>query len=189
MKPVQTKAEKPPFSYPVKVGNISANAVTVHVEADPTELKGLAELWKVLAVHSLKSEMQLSRWKKDGVRIKGRVEAEIEQACVVTLEPVTSKIDETFEQVFVPEGSKLARIVLSDTAEMVLDPEGPDAPETFEGDTIDAGEVVAEAVALAIDPYPRKEGIGLEDHLESDPSQEAARPSPFAALKDWKKKD
>lgn len=189
MKPVQTQTAKPPLSYPVKVGNVSANPVTVKMEAAPDELKSLAQLWKVLSVRSLKAEMEISRWKKDGVRIKGRVKAEIEQACVVTLEPVGARIDEAFEQIFVPEGSKLARIVLSDTAEMVLDPEGPDAPETFTGDTIDVGDVVAEAVALAIDPYPRKEGVDFEDHLESDPSQESGRPSPFAALKDWKKKD
>ena len=189
MKPVHEREAKPPFSYPVRVGHISANPVTVHAEAGPEELKNLAVLWKVLAVRSLKSEMQLTRWKKDGVRVRGRVEAEIEQACVVTLEPVVSRIDETFEQIFVPEGSKLARIVLSDTAEMVLDPEGPDLPETFSGDTIDAGEVVAEAVALAIDPYPRKQDVEFQDHVESDGTKDAGRPSPFAALKDWKKKD
>ncbi|MCF6369949.1 YceD family protein [Rhizobium halophilum] len=189
MKPVREQGAKPPFSYPVRVGHVSANPVTVHLEAGPTEREGLAQLWKITAVHALKSEMQIARWKKDGVRIKGHVEAEIEQACVVTLEPVSSKIQETFEQVFVPEGSKLARMVLSDSAEMVLDPEGPDAPETFTGDTIDAGEVVAEAVALAIDPYPRKPGVGFTDHVEDDPTEEAAPPSPFAALKDWKKND
>jgi uncharacterized metal-binding protein YceD (DUF177 family) len=189
MKPGHEQDAKPPFSYPVKVGHVSANPVTVHVEAGPTELEGLAQLWKVRAVRSLKADMQIARWKKDGVRIRGRVEAEIEQSCVVTLEPVMSKIDEQVEQVFVPEGSKLARIILSDTAELVLDPEGPDAPETFTGDTIDAGEVVAEAVALAIDPYPRKAGVGFEDHIEADAAEQGASPSPFAALKDWKKKD
>lgn len=189
MTPDHEHTAKPRFSYPVRVGHVSANPVTIKMEAGPAELKALAALWKVLGVHSLKSEMQITRWKKDGIRIKGRVKAEIEQACVVTLDPVMSRIDESFEQVFVPEGSKLARIVLSETAEMVLDPEGPDAPETFTGDTIDAGEVVAEAVALAIDPYPRKKGAGFEDHLEGDPALEAGRPSPFAVLKDWKKKD
>lgn len=183
------RGERPPFSYPVRVGHISANAVSVHVEAAPRELTGLAKLWNVLDVKSLKADLQIARWKKDGVRIKGRVEAAIEQACVVTLEPVVSQIDETFEQVFVPEGSKLARLVLSDTAEMVLDPEGPDLPETFTGDTIDAGEVVAEVVALAIDPYPRKASVEFSAHIESDGSTDERKPSPFAVLKDWKKQD
>jgi uncharacterized metal-binding protein YceD (DUF177 family) len=187
MKDHNIPAEKPPFSYPVKVGNISANAVTVRMEASPSELKGVAELWNVVEVKALKAEVYLSRWKKDGVRMKGRVSAEIVQSCVVTLEPVESRIDEPFEQIFVPEGSKLARIIADDAAEMVLDPDGPDAPEAFVGDEIDVGEAVTEFAALAIDPYPRAEGVDFADHVESDESTKSGKPNPFAVLKDWKK--
>ncbi|MCM2292127.1 DUF177 domain-containing protein [Allorhizobium sp. BGMRC 0089] len=177
--------EAVPFSFPVKVGNISANPVQVHLEADAEELKGLAKLWKVLDVVWLKADLHVARWKKDGVRIKGEVKAEIEQACVVTLEPVRTMIDERVEQVFVPEGSKLARIVLDGNGEMVLDPEGPDIPDLFNGDTIDAGALVCEFAALAIDPYPRKPGVEFTGPKEE--SDNVIRPSPFAALKDWKK--
>jgi uncharacterized metal-binding protein YceD (DUF177 family) len=179
--------EKPPFSYPVKVGNISANAVTVTLEADARELEALARFWQVDAVKSLTAELQVARWKKDGVRLKGEVKTDIVQSCVVTLEPVESTIRENFEQIFVPEGSKLARIVTNDAAEMVLDPDGPDLPEAFSGDTIDVGVVVVEFAALAIDPYPRKPGIEFADHIEGDPNEKAGRPNPFAVLKDWKK--
>ncbi len=178
---------KPPFSYPVNVGRVSVNPVTVNLEADERELEGLAKLWQVLAVRSLKAELQINRWKKDGLRVKGRVRAQITQACVVTLDPVDSTIDEPFEQIFVPEGSKLARMVTGETAEMVVDPDGPDLPEQFAGDTIDVGDVVAEFAALAIEPYPRKPGIEFTDHLEGDGAAENARPNPFAVLKDWKK--
>ncbi|MBD8663566.1 DUF177 domain-containing protein [Rhizobium sp. CFBP 8752] len=185
--PSKAKGGKPSFSYPVKVGNISANPVTVTVEADENELKGLAVLWDVVSVNSLKAEIYIARWKKDGVRLKGHVKAAVTQACVVTLDPVSSTISEDFDQVFVPEGSKLARVVTAESAEMVVDPDGPDLPEMFVGDTIDAGEVVAEFVALAIDPYPRRPGIDFKDHIESDPNDPATKPNPFAALKDWKK--
>ena len=117
--------EKPAFSYPVKVGNISANAVTVRLTADEAELKALRDLWDVLEVKSLTSELQIARWKRDGVKIKGRVQAKIVQACVVTLEPVESDIDEPVEAIFVPEGSRLARIAANDSGEMILDPERP----------------------------------------------------------------
>jgi uncharacterized metal-binding protein YceD (DUF177 family) len=179
--------DRPAFSYPVKVGHISANAVTVKLEADPRERAALAELWQVLTVNSLTAELQIARWKKDGIRIKGHVKAEISQACVVTLEPVDAVIDEAFEQVFVPEGSKLARMTSGDSAEMIVDPDGPDLPETFSGDTIDVGDAVAEFAALAIDPYPRKPGVEFSDHIESDGSAKSDRPNPFAVLKDWKK--
>jgi uncharacterized metal-binding protein YceD (DUF177 family) len=187
MKNDHNSVGKPPFSYPVKVGNISVNPVTVKLEASDRERKGVAELWGVVEVKSLVSEVYLSRWKKDGVRVKGQVKAEIVQSCVVTLEPVESVIDEPFEQIFVPEGSKLARVVAKDAAEMVLDPDGPDLPEAFIGDTIDVGEAVTEFAALAIDPYPRKAGVEFADRIESDASTESGKPNPFAALKDWKK--
>jgi uncharacterized metal-binding protein YceD (DUF177 family) len=181
---------RPPFSYGVKVGHISANPVTVHLKADERERAALAELWKVVSVEELSAEMQVARWKKDGVRLKGQVKARLTQACVVTLEPVESVIEEPFEQIFVPEGSKLARLMGNgDSSEMVLDPDGPDLPEMFEGDTIDAGVTVAEFVALAIDPYPRKPGVEFADHIEADDSKADAKPNPFAVLKDWKSKE
>lgn len=181
---------KPPFSYSVKVGHISANPVAVRIEADERERLALAKLWKVMSVEELTADLHVSRWKKDGVRIKGDVRARITQSCVVTLEPVENVISEPFEQVYVPEGSKLARMMgAGDSAEMILDPDGPDLPETFSGDTIDAGETVAEAVALAIDPYPRKPGVQFADHIEADETKGTGKPNPFAVLKDWKNED
>jgi uncharacterized metal-binding protein YceD (DUF177 family) len=176
-----------PFSYPVKVGHISANPVEVTINADAQERAGLAELWSVLEVKALSATFEIRRWKRDGVRLKGRVTADIVQACVVTLDPVSSHIDEPVEVVFVPEGSKLARMALTnETGEMLLDPDGPDAPEVFTGDTIDAGAVAAEHAALAIDPYPRRADVAFSGHIESTEADDR-KPSPFAVLKDWKK--
>ena len=45
---------------------------------------------------------------------------------------------------------------------MHLDAEGPDSPETFSGETIDVGALAEEFFGLAIDPYPRKEGVSLD---------------------------
>ena len=181
------KSDDTPFSYAVKVGHISANPVEVTISADAAERAGLAKLWSVLDVKALTATFQVIRWKRDGVRLKGRVTADIVQACVVTLDPVEAHIDEPVEVVFVPEGSKLARMPVSnETGEMLLDPDGPDAPEIFTGDTIDAGVVAAEHVALAIDPYPRKAGIDFSGHIEST-EKDDRKPSPFAVLKDWKK--
>lgn len=181
------KSDDTPFSYAVKVGHISANPVEVTISADAAERAGLAKLWSVLDVKALTATFQVLRWKRDGVRLKGRVTADIVQACVVTLDPVEAHIDEPVEVVFVPEGSKLARMPVSnETGEMLLDPDGPDAPEIFTGDTIDAGVVAAEHVALAIDPYPRKAGIDFSGHIEST-EKDDRKPSPFAVLKDWKK--
>jgi hypothetical protein len=180
-----TTADRP-FSYKVKVGHISLNPVEVRLEADEAERKGLAALWDVVSVEELKAELKINRWKRDGVRVRGTVKARIVQECVVSLDPVETEINEEFEQLFVPEGSKLARVPIQPSGEMVMDPEGQDLPETFVGDTIDAGVVVAEFAAMGIDPYPRKPGLDFEDHIE-DTGENDVKPSSFAALKDWKK--
>ena len=41
-------------------------------------------------------------------------------------------------------------------ARLIIDAEGPDLPETFSGDRLDAGAIAEEFFELAIDPYPRK---------------------------------
>ncbi len=66
-------------------------------------LPGLAKLWEVLSVEKLAADLKISRWKRDGIRVKGNVRAKIVQACVVTLDPVESEIDENFEHIFIPE--------------------------------------------------------------------------------------
>jgi uncharacterized metal-binding protein YceD (DUF177 family) len=177
--------EKPPFSYLVKVGRMSHDPVAVHVEADASALKALAGLWNVLSVEQLSADLKIRRWKRDGVKVFGEIRGKVTQACVVTLDPVSADIDEEIDQIFVPEGSPLARIPANDVGEIVIDPDGPDLPETFVGDTIDVGAVVAEFAAMGLDPYPRKPGVEFEPHAEKSGGAER-KPSPFAVLKDMK---
>ncbi|MAY60719.1 MAG: metal-binding protein [Rhizobiales bacterium] len=169
------------YSYRVKVGHVAANPITVKFDADATERKEIANVWDVPAVESFTGEAAVSRWKRDGVRVKGHVKVRIVQDCVVTLEPVEQTISEDFEALFVPENSRLARREPSD-GELFVDPDGADIPDTFSGDSIDLGAVAAEFAALAIDPYPRKEGAEFEEFIESDPAEDK-KESPFAVLK------
>lgn len=175
------------YSYKIKVGHVAANPVTVTFDADEAERKDIARVWDVPAVQSFSGSAQVSRWKRDGVRVKGHVESRIVQDCVVTLDPVEQLISEDFEALFVPENSRLARQEPTD-GELVVDPDGADIPETFTGDSIDLGAVAAEFAALAIHPYPRKEGVEFGDVIESDPAADK-KESPFAVLKFRKQDD
>lgn len=174
-----------PFSHRVRVGQVSHNPLEIRIEADESERVALAELWGILGVRALSAELRLRRWKKDGVKVFGNVHAEVTQSCVVTLEPVPQVIDAEIEEVFVPEGSLLARMPANDAGEFVFDAEGPDLPEPFSGDEIDVGALVAEIAAMALDPYPRKPDASFGGHLESDASNDR-KPSPFAVLKGLK---
>lgn len=177
--------EGTPFSYRIKVGHVSHNPLEVRMSADQRERQALARLWDILGVEALTAELKVRRWKKDGVKLTGVIHAEVTQACVVTLDPVSQVIDEAIEEIFVPEGSALARIPANDAGEIVVDPDGPDLPEVFEGDEIDVGAFVAEMAAMALDPYPRKPDAEFEAHTEQDAADEK-KPSPFAVLKNLK---
>ena len=174
-----------PFSYRIKVGHVSHNPLEIRVEADERERKALARLWDILGVEALSAELKIRRWKKDGVKVIGAVHAEVTQACVVTLDPVRQVIDEDIEEIFVPEGSALARIPANDAGEIIVDPDGPDLPEPFTGDEIDVGAFVAEMAAMALDPYPRRPDVQFDGHVERDLADEK-KPSPFAVLKNLK---
>lgn len=176
---------RPPFSYRIKVGQVSHNPLEVRIEADERERAGLARLWDIPGVERLTAELRIRRWKKDGVKVVGSIHAEVTQACVVTLDPVGQVIDEEIEEIFVPEGSPLARIPANDAGEIMVDPDGPDLPEPFTGDEIDVGALVSEMAAMLLDPYPRKPDAQFAGHGEGEAGDDR-KPSPFAALRNLK---
>lgn len=152
---------KSPVSFPVNVARLPQKGTTVVVEATEAQRAALAEEHDLLSVERYHAELLVTKWKRNGVKVRGRVEARITQACIVTLDPVEAVIDEEVEGVFLPEDSKLARHGFNAAGEILLDAEGPDSPETFTGDTIDAGALAEEFFGLAIDPYPRKAGAAV----------------------------
>ncbi|WP_295966777.1 DUF177 domain-containing protein [uncultured Bartonella sp.] len=171
--------------YPVNVRSLPVKGVRIKIEADEKERLKLKENHGLLGVDSFRADVHISPWKKRGVRVKGKFEAEVVQACVVTLEPLHKHVEEEVESVFVPEGSKLVKYEeLENTGEVFVDAEGPDTPEVFYGDTIDVGAFLEEFFELSLDPYPRKEGVH-GDYIE-DMEKEEKQSSPFAVLKQLK---
>ncbi|URQ76219.1 MAG: DUF177 domain-containing protein [Candidatus Ochrobactrum gambitense] len=183
--------DKPALSYPVPVLHLPQKGVTVTIGTDDKERAALAASHALEAVNAFSAEFLLTPWKKDGIRVRGRIDAEIVQACVTTLEPLTNVIAEEVDTIFVPENSRLARVQLDESGEMLLDADGADSPETFVGDRIDVGAVAEEFFELAIDPYPRKPGLpdDVEPKTFGDADDEDDKPeSPFAKLSEWRKK-
>lgn len=152
--------EKSPVSFEVHVARLPQTGLPVTVEASEDQREALAKAHELVSVEAYRAELLVTAWKRNGVKVAGRVVADITQNCVVTLEPIKTHIDEEVEGLFLPQGSKLARF--EQHGEMVLDAEGPDSPELFSGDTIDAGALAEEFFGLAIDPYPRKPGAVLD---------------------------
>lgn len=173
----------PEFSRPILIDSLSVVERTHDIEASADECKALAERFDILSVDSLTASVRMKMLPGgELVRVRGHLKAHVTQACVVTLEPVPEQIDEEFELVYGPEPDP-------ESEEIVVDMEASDPPEPIIGNAIDIGEAVAEHLALALDPFPRKEGA---EFAESPPPPEddepEEKPNPFAALAALKKK-
>jgi hypothetical protein len=160
-----------PVSFVANVARLPQKGLPVVVEADERQRQSLAAEHDLLSVESYRAELLVTSWKRNGVKVTGRVEADITQACIVTLDPVSAHIDEPVEALFLPEQSKLGREGFEGGGEIILDADGPDSPETFSGDTIDVGALAEQFFGLAIDPYPRKPGASLEAAGDDQPEE------------------
>lgn len=176
-------AEPVEFSRPVAVDHIAGSTSKVEITANASERAALAERFGLLSLDRFSASFALRRLRKDLIRVKGRIAAALAQACVVTLDPVPAEITEDFELDFV-EGDT------DRTEELDLDAEAADGPEPLTGPEIDLGEVAAEQLGLAIDPYPRKAGAEIPAQWVAEPSAEPApveKVNPFAKLEKLKK--
>ena len=172
------KQARSPVSFLAHVARLPRKGMPVELEATESQRAALAKEHGLSAVRSFHAAMTVEPWKRNGVRVVGTVTAEIVQECVVSLEPLESRIDEPFQAIFLPEQSRLGRDGFDIGGEIVLEPEGPDSPETFSGDTIDVGALAEEYFGLAIDPYPRKAAAELprtEGGAAEGPLQEQLR--------------
>lgn len=168
-----------PVAFLANVMRLPQKGLPVVVEADARQRAALAAAHGLESVERYRADMLVTSWKRNGVKVSGTVEAEITQTCVVTLEPLHNRISETVEGLFLPADSKLGRLGFDGGGEIHIDADGPDAPETFSGDTIDVGALAEEFFGLAIDPYPRKTGasieVGHDDGPVDGPLQEKLR--------------
>ncbi|GHD07404.1 DUF177 domain-containing protein [Tianweitania populi] len=174
---------KSPVSFPVSINRLPSKGMPVRIEADADMRAALAEAHDLVSVERFVADVMVTDWKGSGVAVNGKVEAKITQACIVTLEPLTARIDEAIEATFLPRNSKLHRLP-DPSDELMIDPDGPDAPEILEGDTVDVGALAEEIFALAIDPYPRKEGVETLEIREDSAAPMNPLAEKLAALKD-----
>ncbi len=181
------KSQKSPISHLISVARLPQKGMPVRLTATDKERAGLASEHDLQAVETFHADILVAKWRRDGVKISGTVTAEIVQTCSITLEPLPAHIETEIDALYVPENSKLARPKIDENGEMILDADGPDAPETFTGDQLDVGAIAEEFFALAIDPYPRKEGAELK--LNAEPEEISTnKVSAFAKLAQFKQK-
>jgi hypothetical protein len=167
-----------PWTVSFPVAQIPEDGAHVVLEADAAQRAALAAVAGLREVSSARAVFNLTHGRDDTVHAVGRVQAQIGQTCVVTLDPIENAIDEPIDVIFAhPSEAPPPRPPAHDED---IDLEDiPDPPEPIIGGVIDLGRIAADFLFLGIDPYPRKPGAVFEPpKVPEDPEEH-----PFAALK------
>jgi hypothetical protein len=139
------------FSRPISADQIGPQEIEREIVANEAERAGLSRRFGLLALDRLSATLLLKRERSGLIRLRGRFEADVVQACVVTLEPVASRLSESFTVAF-------SAVPAARQGEVVIGLEEEDPAEELSDGRIDLGEVVAQQLAVALDPYPRAPG-------------------------------
>ncbi len=173
---------KPALTGPLRVADL--NARTGHevcLEPDAEARAALAARIGIPAIRKLRLDGRIEAEGSRDWRFAGRLGATVVQDCVVTLEPVTTRIEvdvvRRYQAGYVPPEE--------DEIEMPED-------ESLEplGEVIDPGAILEEALVLALPLYPRKDGAEIGEAVFTEPGKrpmtdEQARPfAGLAALRD-----
>jgi uncharacterized metal-binding protein YceD (DUF177 family) len=165
------------FARPQRVDTIGDEARTVEIDADAQERAALAKRFDLIAIERLTGKFTIRR-DAAGILAEGRVAAAVTQACSITGDPLPATVDEPVALRFVPEDE-----AGQDEVELG---EGDIDVIPYDGGTIDLGEVAAETMALALDPFPR--GPNAEAALKAAGVLSEEQAGPFGALAGLKDK-
>jgi uncharacterized metal-binding protein YceD (DUF177 family) len=163
----------PEFSRFVRLDTLGDGPRTVEIEANAAEREALCERFGLVELNRLVATAEVTR-AGDVVEAKGRLSADLVQACVATAADVPATIDEAFALRFAPE-----RPLVGGEQEIELEEKDLDEM-SYSGGAIDLGEAVAQTLVLSIDLFPR--APDADDHLRAVgviPEEEA---KPFSAL-------
>ena len=160
----------PEFSRPMRAHEIGGNPRRQQIEASEAERGALALRFDLLTLDRLVADVTLRR-DAAGIRVTGQIDAGGAQPCVATAEPVSFLITEPVALLLTEGVAEGDDIELADND---LD------SEALVGDIVDIGEIAAQALALALDPYPRSTAPA-----PGVISEEAARAAanPFSVLR------
>jgi hypothetical protein len=141
----------------------------------------LAKWAGVDEVSTFAAKVTLNRPAPNRFLYRAALGADIMQNCVVTLEPVHSHLSLDISRSL--HLSKAPR--RAETYRVELSPEPDGVPDEIESPHYDLAGPLLEEFALAIDPYPRADGVVFE----LPPSEKDQPENPFKILKSLKRPD
>jgi uncharacterized metal-binding protein YceD (DUF177 family) len=151
----------PEFSRLVSLHRLGGTPFLQRIEATAEEREKLSRRFDLLALDRLVAEVELRRQGAEIILLEAKFEAEFEQCCAVTLEPVRGTVSDRFCLIYGPVPEKQEELLVSG-----------DEPafEPLQGDAIDIGEAVAQELSLALPVFPRDpdaviDGVGPAEPL------------------------
>ena len=185
----------PAFSRLLAVEEVPPEGLDLTISATEAERATIAAADGLEGLAKLEGSLHIAPWGKGGVSVTGEMRARISQICVITLEPFESEIVEPIQVKFAPEAgapmdrgavsplpgksARRRRITPPTQAAPTAEFADEDPPDPIIDGRIDLAALIAEFLALGLDPYPRKPGVEFEDARVG--GTEAAE-SPFAKL-------
>lgn len=181
-----------PISKPFWLSSVPRAGHEMQIRFTDEEAALVAPILGLDALRSFTASFRFKPEKKDIYLIRGQVSGEVEQPCVVTLEPVISEIEEAIDlRVRANAGSAAVAEALQKELDFQVDDTDP--PEPLEADKLDLALLAVEFLALGIDPYPRLHGadlgaLGYSEAVTDDDGEADKAPSPFQILQNLRDK-
>jgi len=172
-----------PFSHPLRTAALPQRKPTrFDIRPDADARAAIAADLGLLALSDVRLRGELTPTGRSDFALKAQLEADVVQACVVTLAPVAAHLAEP-----------VARRYLTNWQEP--DAEESEVPEDDSAEAltevIDLGQVLSEALALALPLYPRAPGADFTGQIAAEPGTEPLTDEklrPFAGLADLLRK-
>jgi hypothetical protein len=169
-----------PLTKEYNLGRLGSGGDEIAMSARGDELKELAHWAGVLSVESFSATIGLQRVSSTRFNYDAELKATLVQECVVTLKPVRSVLNrKVHREIHLAEPSRLPA-----DGEVVVDPQSDDDDVREEIPSLhyDLAGPLLEELVLAVDPYPRSQGVAF-----TPPQEPEDRPqSPFSVLKNLK---
>jgi len=173
---------------PVDVSDLPSQGQNISVEATAAECAALSRRFGLEALQDFSARLRVERGRtRDGVRavrVHGAFSAEVKQICVLTLESFSVQVADQLDIYFVPPSE------LEEGESDLIDGSSEEILEPLAEPEIDLGELVAQHLALALDPHPRRPGAIVEAGVAAANTANAAEETdnPFAILGQLKHK-
>jgi hypothetical protein len=144
------------------------------ITATKDECDALAKRFEFIRIDCLEITFHVTHLGNKNIdyKVEGRLAARLAQECSVTLKEVPEEINDTFDfRVAHPKQEKDFELELSEYEDFEFSSDG----------IVDLGEIGAQYLCLAVDPYPRFE-------KEEAPVMVTPKKNPFLVLEQLKKK-